>query len=95
MQMNKTEVSKNPGTEVPAAGIGDVAFSFTYEQAYYDVLREYPDEFELAIKEDADRVRNIHRCHVQGYDPTAVGIVISRTSNYASPEARGGSRLYR
>ena len=71
-----------------AANIGDATFSFTNEQEYYDVLYKYPDEFELEIKEDDDHVRNIHRYHVEGYDPTAVGLVVSRTNDYESPEAR-------
>ena len=75
-------------TEAATANIGDVTFAFSNDQEYFDVLYKYPDEFELEIKEDGDRVRNIHRYHVEGYDPTAVGLVVSRTSDYESPEAR-------
>lgn len=85
---------ENTGAETATASIGDVAFSLTNEQAYFDVLYKYPDEFELEIKEDGDRVRNIHRYHVEGYDPTAVGLVVSRTSDYESPEARVGDPAF-
>ena len=46
---------ENTGAETATASIGDVAFSLTNEQAYFDVLYKYPDEFELEIKEDGDR----------------------------------------
>ena len=85
---------ENTGAETATASIGDVAFSLTNEQAYFDVLYKYPDEFELEIQEDGDRVRNIHRYHVEGYDPTAVGLVVSRTSDYESPEARVGDPAF-
>ena len=41
---------ENTGAETATASIGDVAFSLTNEQAYFDVLYKYPDEFELEIK---------------------------------------------
>ena len=39
-------------------------------------------------------MRNIHRYHVEGYDPTAVGLVVSRTSDYESPEAHVGDPAF-
>lgn len=72
---------------VVTANIGDVSFDFTNEQAYYDVTYRYPDAFELEIKEDGDRVRHVLRYHVEGCDPSAVGLVISRTNEY-TPEER-------
>ena len=47
----------------------------------------YPDEFELEVKEDDERVRDVLRYHVDGYDPSAVGIVASRTNEF-TPEER-------
>ena len=69
------------------ANIGDVTFSFTNEQEYFDVFYMYPDEFELEIKEDGNRVRHILRYYVEGYEKPAVGLVISRTNEY-TPEER-------
>ena len=89
-----TYAEENTGAEAATANIGDATFSFTNEQAYFDVLYKYPNEFELEIKEDGDRVRHIHRYHVEGYDPTAVGLVVSRTSDYESPEARVGDPAF-
>ena len=76
-----------PDTAEASAHIGDVAFSLSNEQSYYDVSYRYPDEFELEIREDDDPVRHILRYRVDGYDPTAVGIVVSRASGY-TPEER-------
>ncbi len=70
------------GAEAATASIGDVAFSFANEQDYFDVTYKYPDGFELEISEDGDRVRHLLRYHVEGYDPKAVGIVVSRTNEY-------------
>ena len=80
--------SAAPEEEIVTAAIGDVTFSLTNEQEYYDVFYLYPDEFELEIKEDTDRVRHVHNYHVEGFEPNAVRLVISRSSSYATPEER-------
>ena len=80
--------SAAPEEEIVTAAIGDVTFSFTNEQEYYDVVYRHPDEFELEIKEDTDRVRHILCYHVEGFEPCAVKLVVSWTKNYATPEER-------
>ena len=71
-----------------AANIGDVTFAFTNQGEYYDVTYMYPAEFELEVKEDSDRVRHALRYNVEGYEPPSVGLVISRSNDFSSPEER-------
>lgn len=82
------EEGELPETEYAVSRIGDTEFVLTNTQEYYDFSYRYPNEFELEIKEDSDRIRHVLRYHVEGYDPTAVGLVISRTNRYATPEER-------
>ena len=74
--------------EAIAANIGDVTFAFTNQGEYYDVTYRYPAEFELEVKEDSDRVRHALRYNVEGYEPPAVGLVISRSNDFSTPEER-------
>ena len=74
--------------EITTAAIGETEFSFTNEQEYFDLKYFYPAEFELEIKEEDDRVRYLHRYFPQDFIKPAVGLVISRTNAYASPEER-------
>ena len=83
------ETAVNPEEEtIATASIGDVTFSFTNEQEFFDVCYKYPDEFELEINEEPDRVRHLVRYHVEGFEPTAVGLVVARNNYYATPEER-------
>ena len=75
-------------TAAATASIGDVTFSFTNEQAFYDISYMYPDEFELEIKEDDGRIRHLHRYHADGYDPSAVGLVVSRAKGFGTARER-------
>ena len=74
--------------EIPTAAIGETEFSFTNEQEYFDLKYLYPAEFELEIKEEDGRVRYLHRYFPKDFIKPAVGLVISRTNAYASPEER-------
>jgi hypothetical protein len=74
--------------EIPTAAIGETEFSFTDEQVYFDLKYLYPAEFELEIKEEPDRVRYLHRYFPKDFIKPAVGLVISRSNAYASPEDR-------
>lgn len=74
--------------EIPTAAIGDAEFSFTNEQVYFDLAFLYPDGLDTEIKEEPDRVRYLYRYYVEGYEKPAVGLVVSRTKAYATPEDR-------
>ena len=74
-------------TEAKTAAIGSKEFVFSNEAAYFDVTYRYPDEFKQEVKEDSDRVRNALTYRPEGYDSTAVGIVISRTNEF-TPQKR-------
>ena len=74
--------------EIPTAAIGEAEFSFTNEQVYFDLAYLYPDGFDLEIKEEPDRVRYLHRYYKEGYEKPALGLVVSRSNVYATPEER-------
>lgn len=83
------ESRSEDAAEEPAdktAEIGEKEFAFSDEAAYYDVTYRYPDEFKLEVKEDSDKKRNVHSYRPEGYDSTAVGIVISRMNEYTPKE---------
>ena len=77
-----------PETEYTTARIGDAEFTLANEQTYFDLAYKYPAEFELEIREESDRVRHMLRWYVDGYEKPAVGLVISRTKAYSTPEER-------
>ena len=74
--------------EITTAAMGKTTFAFTNEQEFYDLTYKYPDQFELEIKEETDRTRHLLRYHLEGYDPSAVGLVVARNKNYSTAEER-------
>ncbi|MBR0512749.1 MAG: hypothetical protein IJK06_00685 [Clostridia bacterium] len=78
-----------PDTENATARIGDVEFTLDNEGTYFDFTYKYPAEFQLEIKEETDRVRHLLRWYPdEDYLKPAVGLVISRTKAYSTPEER-------
>ncbi len=81
---NKTAEPETEESKTASVRIGDVTFEFTQEGEYFDLVYRYPKELDL--EKDESHPRDLLRYHVEGYDPVAFGIVISRRKGYTPEE---------
>lgn len=82
-QVPVTTVEGEAGSEAVHSSLGEIPLPLDQQQTYYDLAYQYPDEMDFE-EETEDRVRHILRYHMDGFDPSAFGIIISRRTGISS-----------
>lgn len=71
------------GSETVRGPLGDIPLPLKQQRTFYDLSYLYPEEMNFEEESESDKRHNL-RYHMDGYDPAAFGIIVSRRKGISS-----------
>ncbi|MER1994282.1 MAG: PDZ domain-containing protein [Eubacteriales bacterium] len=71
------------GSETIQGPLGDIPLPLDRERTFYNLVYQYPEGMNFEAESESEK-RHILRYHVDGFDPAAFGIIVSRRKGISS-----------